>query len=139
MMNWIAVKQNEAVEKVRAELSKPLAASCEDHGSVEDFDPWGLFPYLYGSYSSDFDDMALEVFGNIQKSANRDYDSQTTETLAHQMFREMLCTSDLCDYGSSPRVCFATEPFKAVLPELIEKWRAYAEMMWAIREIEAVT
>lgn len=52
------------------------------------------------------------------------------DDLGADIFREMLCVSDLCSYGTSPRVCFPTQPFKALLPALIEKWRAYAVLVW---------
>ena len=129
-MNSIREQQQAAADKVRVVLAEPLAGDIALHGSIEDFDPWEIFPCVYGSYSSAFDDMALEVLDNLEKAANRDYDNDVPETLAHEMFREMLCVADLCDYGTSPRVCFATEPFKAILPELITKWRAYYELMW---------
>lgn len=132
-MNWIAKRQGEAVAKIRAELAKPVADApelvCDDT-----FDPWELFPAIYGSYSADFDWTMLDVLRALRLAAEGDWDSamamQREETLAHHIFREMLCTADLCDYGTSPRVCFATEPFKAALPELISKWEAYSLMQW---------
>lgn len=132
-MNWIIEKQDTAAEKVRAELAKPLADDRYMQGGDDTFDPWALFPYLYGSYSKAFDDMALGVLRHLQFAAEDRYDAiiWQQETLAHEMFREMLCTADLCDYGSSPRVCFATEAFKDILPALIAKWQDYSAMYWA--------
>jgi hypothetical protein len=130
MTNWIAQKQREAADKVRVELAKPVSAHEHDIGD-EYFDPWELFPSLYGSYSRDFDDMALLVLRNLNLAYERRWDDQDhSEGLAHEMFREMLCTADLCDYGTSPRVCFATEEFGSVLPDLIAKWEAYALVHW---------
>lgn len=132
MSEHITRLHREAVDRVRAELAKPLPE--RDFGSVDEFDPWELFPSLYGSYSSDFDDMALDVLRTIQLASEDRWDDvferQAQETLAHQMFREMLCTADLCDYGTSPRVCFATTDFKEVLPELIAKWEVYSKQCW---------
>lgn len=91
----------------------------------EHFDPWELFPALYGSYSSAFDELAIDVLCDIRDGTHKRAD------LAAQMFREMLCTSDLCEYGTSPRVCFATTEFQARLPLLIERWREYAALQWA--------
>ncbi len=131
-MNWIAAKENEAVEKVRGELAKPMAECREVHGGDDTFDPWALFPCFYGSYSKAFDDMALDVLRHLQYGVERRYDDIVwgKEALAHQMFREVLCNANLCDYGPSPRVCFATQPFKEVLPALIAKWQSYSEMQW---------
>ncbi len=68
--------------------------------------------------------MALMVLTNLLNS------SCSKEALAHEMFREMLCTKGLCDYGTSPRVCFPTQQFKKLLPQLIEKWKAYYKLQW---------
>lgn len=124
MGNWILEAEDAAAEKVRAELAKPLAECRDDIGDDSFFDPWRLFPALYGSYSNDFDDMAITVLQNIADNGERQ------EALAHQMFREMLCASDLCNYGTSPRACFATSAFKAILLELLAKWRAYYAVQW---------
>lgn len=120
----------EAAEKVRVELAKPL---CEagDTQSVDEFDPWALFPCLYGSYSKEFDDMALLVLRNLEIARMGRWDKQERgETLAHEMFREMLCTADLCDYGTSPRACFVNTEFGELLSRLITKWQAYSDLHW---------
>lgn len=110
------------IENLKAELAKPICG--EDISSVDDFDPWELFPAVYGCYSSAFDDMALEVLASLIDK------TFPVETLAHEMFREMLCTAGLCDYGSSPRVCFPTAEFSEVLPSLRYKWAQYADAKW---------
>ena len=120
-MNYYQRLEKEATNELRALLDKPLS-EYEAPGSDE-FDPWEMFP-LYGSYSSEFDEVALTVLKNI---AHTTYEN---ENVAHEMFREMLCTKGLCDYGTSPRVCFPTEGFKQMLPEYIEKWEKYSERMW---------
>lgn len=113
--------EREAVEKVTALLAKPI--SEYDTPSIEDFDPWELFP-LYGSYSSDFDELALDVLRELRDGQKK------RDDLAAEIFREMLCNLHLCDYGTSPRVCFPTTGFKTLLPQLIEKWEAYSEHAW---------
>ena len=136
-MNWIAECKEAAVAKVRVEVAKPIADErelCCD----ETFDPWALFPAVYGSYSADFDWTMLDVLRSLDLAARDDWDAaialQRDETLAHHIFREMLCTANLCDYGTSPRVCFATTPFREVLAELIAKWEAYSRMQWGERD-----
>lgn len=131
MGDWIAEREKEAAAKVRAELRKPMPEDEFEFGDESRFDPWALFPYLYGTYSAAFDEMALVVLRNLQLAAEGRWDEQYRgEGLAHEMFREMLCTANLCNYGTSPRVCFATEPFKTVLPDLIAQWEAYSHMHW---------
>jgi hypothetical protein len=119
--------------EIRALLLLPLPADSSDIGRVppEFFDPWELFPVVYGSYSDDFDQCAIDVLSDLLKdpqSIDIRYD------LAANMFREMLCTAGLCDYGTSPRTCFALPEFEEVLPELLRKWRAYAAAMWGDEE-----
>lgn len=132
-MNHIRDAQEKAAAKVRAELDKPLPA--DEYGGDDTFDPWALFPSLYGSYSQAFDQMALDVLRSLALASADNWDEaiemQRRETLAHEMFREMLCTAELCDYGSSPRVCFANhDTFAPLLPELIAKWEAYSQVQW---------
>jgi hypothetical protein len=118
MIYWID-KQRKAADQVMFLLNKPLAESS-DVQSTDDFDPWDLFPSLYGTYDSAFEECAIAVLEEIVSK------TKVRDDLASEMFREMLCTSDLCDYGSSPRVCFSTVDFEKVLPAFIEKWKAYS-------------
>lgn len=50
--------------------------------------------------------------------------------LAAEMFREMLCVLDLCDYGTSPRVCFPISEFQTIMPNLIERWKDFYLIQW---------
>lgn len=67
---------------------------------------------------------AIEVLTEIRDREKKRHD------LGAEMIREMLCTSGLCDYGTSPRVCFPDRGFEALLPSLIEKWTAFSEAHW---------
>ncbi|NBU79776.1 MAG: hypothetical protein EBS50_12020 [Sphingomonadaceae bacterium] len=125
----------QAIDKLRALLSLPDAQTRDDLGCFSEsgdlpiyFDPWELFPALYGGYSSEFDDMAITVLENIAAEKSE------RESLAHQMFREMLCTADLCVYGTSPRCCFPNyeTDFGKLLPALIERWQAYFAVKWGV-------
>jgi hypothetical protein len=115
--------QAEAAARVREILDRPNA-ECRDFRSCDDFDPWDIFPAIYGSYDSAFDDCAIAVLCEIRDGRRR------REDLAADMVREMLCVANLCDYGTSPRHCFPTSEFKALLPELIERWQAYSKQSW---------
>jgi len=114
--------EKESMGKVNNMLLKPLAE--DENGSVDDFDPWEIFP-LYGSYSSEFDDMAIITLTDI---LNGTYTARKDYELAQEMFREMLCNMELCEYGTSPRSCWANEGFKAILPEYISKWKQYYKL-----------
>lgn len=116
--------EREAGQRVAAALALPLPDSEHMIGVEGFFDPWDLFPNLYGSYDGDFDKMAIEVLSDLLGGTHNRTD------LAAYMLREMLCKASLCDYGSSPRVCFPSQEFRELLPKLIEKWRAYSLINW---------
>lgn len=135
--------QADAAKKVQKAMAKPLPTyRCGDEdkawangetmatllmvGDADAFDPWeDLFPAIYGSYSSDFDECAIDVLKEVLSG------KKVRDDLGAEMFREMLCRADLCGYGTSPRVCFPTGAFRPLLPVLIEKWTAYSAVAWA--------
>jgi len=118
-------KQKAVTKILQAQIDRPMPQCDQDlMRSGEFFDPWELLPCIYGSYSAEFDDVAIEVLENIQAQRSKD------ETVAHEMFREMLCVAGFCDYGTSPRVCFATAEFKPFLKPLIERWKQYRAVAW---------
>lgn len=130
-MNYYTQREEEACAKLAELLERPLAEERELQ-SCEDFDPWEITPGLYGTYSSDFDDMAIKVLENLELARQDRWNEQdwASEGLAHQMFREMLCNAGLCDYGTSPRVCFAATGFRPLLPRLLERWKEWREFQW---------
>ena len=123
-MNFYEKREQKAGALVEELLAKPSIPEDGMYSDGECFDPWDLFPCLYGSYSSAFDDMALETLSDIRDGTHNRTD------LASEMFREMLCTMGLCDYGTSPRACFASGQFKEKLPQFIERWREYSKIRW---------
>lgn len=116
----------EAVEKLDAIMALPQVDPNDPNDYDKEFHPWRLFPALYGSYSSEFDDLAIAVLSDVRDG----YKPGQRNDLASEMFREMLCTSGLCNYGTSPRSCFPTTGFAKRLPVLIEKWTAYKNFVW---------
>jgi hypothetical protein len=117
MSTFFDKAEKDAANKVKELIEQP----------DDEFDPWELFPSLYGSYSAAFDLMAVEVLQNIAVMKIGKY-----ETIAHEMFREMLCNLYLCDYGGSPRGCFATRDFQPLIEPLIKKWAHYVKKQWDI-------
>jgi hypothetical protein len=115
--------EREAAERLATLLALPTPDQYS-MGGEGIFDPWEPF-LVYGSYSSEFDDCAIDVLTELVDGEKRRHD------LGAEMFREMLCKLELCTYGTSPRVCFPTERFKPLLPVYLEKWRAYYAVQWA--------
>jgi hypothetical protein len=123
-MNFYEQQEQKACALLEDMLAKPPLPEDDMYSDGECFDPWAMFPALYGSYSSAFDDMAIAVLTDIRDGTH------TREDLAAEMFREMLCTTGFCDYGTSPRVCFASGRFREMLPRLIERWSEYYKIRW---------
>lgn len=119
----VQAAERAAAERVKAALS--LHSRMEGDDCCDDaFDPWELFPSVYGSYESAFDQLAIQVLEDV-----RDMTHHRTD-LAARMFREMLCTAELCDYGTSPRVCFPNQAFKPLIDPLLAKWKEYYRATW---------
>ena len=124
--------EREAVERLVEIMSRPIPKDA-DHVGVEGmFDPWDIMDCVFGSYCSDFDKCAIEVLTEIQNQT----DARNRRDLGARMFREMLCYLDLCDYGMSPRVCFATRGFREHLPRLITMWCEWSKIAWG-RDVHA--
>lgn len=110
-------------EELLLALSIPDAKSLDDIRYHDGFDPWKLFPAFYGSYSSDFDDCAIETLEDVLNGTHK------REDLASQMFREYLCTKGYATYGTSPRVC-SPDVDRNLLEELLRKWKHYYKIEW---------
>ena len=125
-MNCYKHKRQESAARILAELAKPM--------DDDEFNPWALFPALYGGYSQDFDECALDVLRELRDGDKRRHD------LGAEMFREMLCAAEMCDYGSSPRACFWTLE-TALLQRLVDRWAEWSEIQWGeqFNELEEVT
>jgi hypothetical protein len=64
-MNFYDQRNQEAVAKLKTLLAKPVAVDDNwDEGDV--FDPWSMFPSLYGSYNQAFDNMAIKTLEDIR-------------------------------------------------------------------------
>jgi len=119
----------EAAEKLQRLLDLPLPKDCDDF-SQETFDPWIMFPSLYGTYCDSFDTCAIEVLTELKNGIHE------RDDLGSDMFREILCNVNLCEYGTSPRNCFPTSYFLPILPIFIEKWKAYSIIKWEVNILE---
>lgn len=114
----------EALLRINQKLQLRDMTHPEDFGE-DVFEPWeAVFPMLYGTYDSAFSDCVLALLENLL------INNWNNDDLATNIMRELLCTQGLCDYGSSPRTCFPTPEFKAILPELIWRWRRFDALLW---------
>ncbi|NJL70374.1 MAG: hypothetical protein HC888_01590 [Candidatus Competibacteraceae bacterium] len=118
------IKMREALLRINQKLQLRDKEYGDDYGE-DVFDPWeAVFPMLYGTYDSAFGDCAIALLENLLVN------NWDNEDLATDIMRELLCGQDLCEYGSSPRVCFPTSEFRTMLPELIRRWRWHESVFW---------
>jgi len=117
---------SEPEKRLRSELEKPYDARPRDNGysyEEDEFNPWHLFPSVYGSYSSDFDECAIDVLSELKAK------KKTRDDLGAEMFREILCTAGFCDYGTSPRFCFWVLG-DHMLTDLLDRWKVFSTRKW---------
>lgn len=114
--------QKKCVDDFMQIVNLPLADEGE-RGCSGFFDPWPFFG-LYGHYSADFNHMAISVLKRLERR------KFSQENLAENMFAELLCSKGLCEYGTSPRVCFPTGHFQRVIGDVISKWVEFDKLEW---------
>lgn len=115
-------------ERLRAALDKPTP-QAEDDISDAFFNPWDdLIDGCVGAYDEDLDRLAIDVLKAVRDRTTFSL-LRTDRGLAAQLFMHMLST-ELCDYGSSPRGLFPRSTVAPMWDELIAKWEAYAAATW---------
>jgi len=115
--------QRAAACRVSAALARPIPDAPEWE-TLDDFNPWDLFPALLGCHGPQLEQCAIDVLCDVRDTVRR------RDDLAAAMFHEILCTAGLCEYDLDTLTGIATTEFKPLLPRLIEAWKAYARMKW---------
>lgn len=116
-------------EKIEAALNKPLP---EKDGIVhtEVFEPWqDVIQGILGNYSSDSDDLMIGALEAVRD--RRTFEWIDEKGFAAEFALYVLAGHDLIDYGTSPRSGFVTFEIKDLWQPLIDKWKAYREIVWA--------
>lgn len=131
MAHWDETQLTTAIA-LRIYLDRPLS---DDPQAVDagDFDPWEIFgKAVYGSYNSDFDRLAIACLEGVRdrNSASETAAKNDLPELAVEMFYEMLCRAELCEYGTSPKNPWLTAHAEPLWPALIDKWKAYSTLHW---------
>lgn len=133
MDQWEEV-QRKAAERLGVILERPLFDDPQ-MVSADDFDPWDVLgKAVYGSYNSYFDKLAIACLEGVRDRLNADETAAKAglPVLAVEMLYEMLCRSNLCEYGSSPRIPWVTKHAEPLWQPLIDKWKAYASLQWGV-------
>lgn len=117
-------------EKLLAALAKPLP-SKEDgciHAGV--FCPWDdVISGIRGTYASESDDLficALEAARD-----RKTFEFIEASGFAGEFALYVLSGHGLLNYGTSPRGGWPDEDVADLWDELIDKWKAYAAIVWA--------
>lgn len=115
----------------RKSLSKALSKPLPDCNgiSIEEFDPWSdVIKGIYGGYSSMSDDLMIEALEATRDK--RTFDFIDRRGFAGELALYILAGHGLTDYGTSPRGGWPNHEIKDLWQDLIDKWKAYAAIMW---------
>jgi len=111
--------------RLKSWLERPSPIEIWNTAAPNYFDPWEALGLPIYGYASAFDQCAIQVLEGFKKP----YQDRRSD-LSSDMFREMLCAKDFCDYGTSPRGCFPNLNFAELLPLLIDKWKEHYALNW---------
>jgi hypothetical protein len=120
-------RDRETAEWLRSMLDRPLSES-DEWITADDFNPWELFPGIVSAYSSSLDELAISVLKAVRDRTTFEI-LEGPQGLAAELFMHMLADR-LCTYGTSPRGVWPVHPVQPIWQELIDKWEAYAKVMW---------
>lgn len=114
--------------KILAALAKPLPeASDALHSGV--FDPWGdVISGFYGNYASECDRLFIGAMEAARDTTTFSFVDR--EGFAAEMVLYILAGHGMLNYGTSPRGGWPDEEIADLWQPLIDKWRAYTEVVW---------
>lgn len=114
--------------KFEAALAKPLP---EDGQSVhtEVFDPWAdIIEGIYGSYSSESDELMIDALKAVRDKAHSEFMGRWG--FAGEFALYVLAGHGFTEYGTSPRYAWPEPQVADLWQALIDKWEAYAKIVW---------
>lgn len=116
-------------EKLEAALAKPTPTK-DDLGDSEFFDPWeDLISNIYGSYSSESDDLMIEVLEAVRDG--KTFDLIKEKGFVAEFMLYILAGNGWLEYGTSPRGGWPIHSVKDLWQPLIDKWEEYYEASWS--------
>ena len=115
-------------EALLAALEKPLPADAEGvHSDV--FDPWAdVISGIFGSYASQSDDAMIAALKAVRD--RKTFEFIDTHGFLGEFILYVLAGHYLTEYGTSPRSGWPRPELADVWDQLIEKWEAYAAIVW---------
>lgn len=114
-------------QRLEMALAKPLPESDQMvHSEV--FDPWSdVIEGIYGSYSSDSDELMVAALEAVRDKTTFEF---IKDNFAAEFALYVLAGHGLTEYGTSPRGAWADFAVADLWQPLIDKWRAYYEIVW---------
>ena len=110
-------------------LAELLAYLRTDDPEDCGFDPWELFPAVYGGYSSDHGEAAIEALERLLKVK----EFLEPPSIGVELLLEMLCRQELGEYGTSPRYAWfpSDEPRDVMIMKAwLERFIRYENERW---------
>jgi len=115
-------------DRILAALNKRLPESPDDI-SLERFDPWSdVVSGVAGSYAEEMDEIFIEALEAARDLRMMQFIKE--RGLAAEIVAYVLSANHLTDYGTSPRGGFPDHELKDLWQPLIDKWKAYREIVW---------
>lgn len=114
--------------RIEAALAKPMQED-ENCISCDEFDPWSdVITGIYGGYSSESDRVFIACLEALRDK--RTFDFIKFEGFIGEFALYVLSGHDYVEYGTSPRGGWWDQSISDLLQPLIDKWKAYYEIMW---------
>lgn len=113
--------------RLEAALAKPLP-DVDGMVHTEVFDPWAdVIEGIYGSYSSESDELMIRALEAVRDEKTFDF---IRDNFAAEFALYVLAGHGLTEYGGSPRGGWPDPDVADLWQPLIDKWRAYYEIVW---------
>lgn len=119
---------NEFRARLERALAKPLPVDSLSI-STDNFDPWeDVIEGIHGSYAEASDELFIAALESVRDRKTFDFIDQ--RGFAGELALYVLSGHGLTEYGTSPRGGWARPEIEDLWQPLIDKWKAYARIVW---------
>ncbi len=121
-----------AAKKKRADIEAALSKALPDTDGIvhsEVFDPWAdVISGIHGSYSSESDELMIAALEAVRDRKTFEFIDERGFVAEFALY--VLSGQNLIEYGSSPRGGWPEHELEDHWQALIDKWKAYVEIVW---------
>lgn len=123
-------------QRIEAALAKPLPEDA-DFLCVDDFDPWrDVIEGIAGHYAAESDSLMIEALEAVRDG--RTFEFIDEHGFAGEFILYVLSGHGLIEYGTSPRGGWPEPTVADLWQPLIDKWNAYASLVWPNEDPEPI-